>query len=505
MLDTDKAKWAEWIEALRTLIEHRVGLRVDGHREEDLVRSATKACARFGYAGPPELLNALSGAPDDAPVFEHLIADVTIGESHFFRDEAQMAFLQQELLPELVAARTNGSRTLRVWSAGASEGQELYSIAIMLDELLDDCSNWHLHLLGSDLNVQALRRAIDGHYSAWSLRGLSESRRRRYFDATESGRHRYRLKAHVRRMARFSYLNLAADEFPRIADDLHAMDLILCRNVFIYFDAARVREILQRMVATLAPGGVLLVGASDLVSPQIPGLKMEMRPGMSFYRKPTLAEPAAADTRSPRAPAARTHSRAHAATRAPSAPAAASSASSAPRAEARSDDLPAIVRTLERAQRWDEIARLADAQPERFAVDSQTALAASRAFGNLGQLDTALRWCESVLQRAQTDPDAHFLRALLLHEAGQTHDALQAFRRAIFLRPDFVLAHYQYALLQLNAGRRERGLRGLETVRRLLAAAPADRELQGAEHLSYGRLAQVIDNELSLHHDFRPE
>lgn len=499
MLDTDNA---DWVRKLRTLIERRVGLLVDEHREKDLIRSATRACEHFGYADPAALLRALSDAQDDAPVFEHLIADVTIGESHFFRDEAQMAFLQSEFLPGLIAERRGASRTLRVWSAGASAGQELYSIAIMLDELLDDREAWHLHLLGSDLNVQALRRAIDGYYSAWSLRGLSDTRRRRYFDAAETGGG-YRLKPQLRRMARFSYLNLAADEFPRIADDLHAMDLILCRNVFIYFDVARVREILQRMVATLAPSGVLLLGASDLVSPEIPGLKIVMRPGMCFYRKPTQAPvPASAPDRAPvRAPAAA--SRAHSGTRAATGASSARSASEA-RAPASRNDLLATVRTLERAQRWDEIARLAQEQPERLAAQTDSALAASRAFGNLGELDTALHWCEIVLQRAQTDPNAHFLRALLLHEAGRTDDALHAFRRAVFLQPDFVLAHYQYALLQLNTGRRERGLRSLETVRRLLAAAPADRELQGAEHLSYGRLAQVIDNELSLHHEYRP-
>ena len=79
--------------------------------------------------------------------------------------------------------------------------------------------------------------------------------------------------------------------------------------------------------------------------------------------------------------------------------------------------------------------------------------------------------------------------------------ALAAFRRALFLQPDFVLAHYQYGLLLLGSGRRERGLRSLQTVRRLIAHAPADRELQGAEHLSYGRMAQIIDNELSIHHE----
>lgn len=496
MLNTDKA---DWVQELRTLIERRVGLLVDEHREEDLIRSAANACARFGYADPAALLQALCAAPDDAPVFEHLIADVTIGESHFFRDEAQMDYLQHEFLPGLIAARSGTSQTLRIWSAGASEGQELYSIAIMLDELLDDPHTWHLHLVGTDLNCQALRRAIDGHYSAWGLRGLSESRRRRYFVADPSGRG-YQLKQPLRRMARFQYLNLAADEFPRMADDLHAMDLILCRNVFIYFDAARVREILQHIVATLAPGGVLLLGASDLLSPQVAGLKMMTRPCMSFYQKPALRPTPAADHKALPTPApARTHSGTRHAARV-SPPRAASSAP----ADTRSDDLSVVVQTLERAQRWDEIARLAERQPERFAEETRIALAASRAFGNLGQLDTALHWCENVLQRAQTDPDAHFLLALLLHEAGRTDEALQAFRRAVFLQPDFVLAHYQYALLQLNTGRRERGLRSLETVRKLLAAAPADRALQGAEHLSYGRLAQVIDNELSLHHEYRP-
>lgn len=498
-LDAGKA---DWMRELRSLIERRVGLRVDDHQRENLARSAVEACRRFGYADPAALLRALSAAPDDAPAFEHLIANVTIGESHFFRDRAQMAFLEQEFLPDLIARRQNSSRTLRVWSAAASEGQELYSIAIMLDELIDRPGDWNLHLLGTDLNVQALRKAIEGVYSSWSLRGLSEIRRRYYFDAT--GNHGvWQLKPLLRNRVRLAYLNLAADTYPSMLNDLHAMDLILCRNVFIYFDAARVREILQRIVATLAPGGVLLLGASDLVDPQIPGLDIEMRPGMCFYRKPSQQ----ASPRMP-TPSSRTHAGglltgSHRVTGSSSRSRPAAKTPPAAAAGRRTDFLAAL-RDHVAAQRWQEIAELAEREPDRIEKNREASLAVAQALGNLGQQDAALRWCERALPLAPTDPNAHFLHALLLQEAGQTEEALKAFRRALFLQPDFVLAHYQYALLQLGAGRREGGLRSLHNVRKLLAEAPAERALPGAEHMSCGRLAQIIDNELSLHHESRP-
>lgn len=500
-LDADKAGW---MHDLRSLIERRVGLRVADHQREQLARIVAEACGRFGYADPPELLRALSTAPDDAPVVEHLIANVTIGESHFFRDRAQMAFLEQEFLPDLIARRESSSRTLRIWSAAASEGQELYSVAIMLDELIDRPDDWNLHLLGTDLNVEALRRATEGVYSNWSLRGLSNIRRLHYFDST--GKHDTRqVKAWMRTRARFVYQNLAADTFPSMLNDLHAMDLVLCRNVFIYFDAVRVREILQRIVATLAPGGVLLLGASDLVNPQIPGLDIEMRPGMCFYRKPLQhASPQTPMPKRPNKPAApgwlgaARHAAGLSSGSRPVAKA------SRPAVADRHADFLATLQEQVAAQRWQEIAEFAERETDRFATSSEASLAVARALGNLGQQDAALRWCERALPLAATDPDAHFLHALLLQEASRVEEALKAFRRAIFLQPDFVLAHYQYALLQLGAGRREGGLRSLYNVRNLLAAAPADRALQGAEHMSCGRLAQIIDNELSLHHESRP-
>ncbi|TDV29226.1 CheR-type MCP methyltransferase [Paraburkholderia caballeronis] len=508
---------------LRMLIERRVGLVIHEHQIEALTRAANDTCRRFGHADLAALLAALSSASDSAPVFEHLVAQITVGESHFFRDDAQMAFLEREFLPGLIAARCAGSRTLRVWSAAASDGQELYSIAIMLRELIEHPEAWNLHLHGTDLNTEALQRATVGSYSPWSLRGLDETRRRLHFGPPGPDG-RIRLLPQVRNMARFSYLNLAADTFPSLLNELHAMDLILCRNVFIYFDAQRVREILRRLVDTLAPGGVLLLGASDLVDLHVPGLDTELRPGTCFYRKraagsadPGTRHPTPCVQRVSHAPAfapvrqppvfddATGAGRRSVAARPALTRAGTHALSAEPRpasaAAPRVDGSIANLRALEGGGRWQDIVAIAERDPAQLGAQAESALAAARAFGSVGRQDDAQRWCERALSLAPTDANAHFLHALLEQEAGHLERALAAFRRALFLQPDFVLAHYQYGLLLLGSGRRERGLRSLQTVRRLVAHAPADRELQGAEHLSYGRMAQIIDNELSIHHE----
>lgn len=423
----------DWMPRLRELIRERVGLVLAEHQWPDLARAAEEVALRFAYAGPARLAEALPGLPDQAPALEQLLACITVGESFFFRDEAQMNYLEQEWLPARLSH--SAARSLRIWSAASSEGQELYSIAMLLREQLPDPAGWHLHLLGTDINVAALQRAIAARYTAWSLRGLSPPRRLHHCEAPAPDGS-CRLLPALRSMARFSYLNLAAGAYPSLLGELHAMDLILCRNVFIYLDPARVRQILERMVATLAPGGVLLLGTSDLVDTQVAGLELQTRAGMCLYRKPLDAASA------PEPPASR---------------------ASAP-----------------------------DAPP-------LSALQRARALANQGRHQEALACCEEALALQPDEAQAHLLQALLHQEADQPEAALQAFRRALYLAPDLALAHYQQGLLMLRLGRREKGLKSLHNALAQLRREPAEKPVTGAEEISSERLASILAKELQIH------
>jgi chemotaxis protein methyltransferase CheR len=171
------------------------------------------------------------------------------------REAAQVAAFRKTILPDVVERRTNEHR-LRIWSAGCSTGEEVYTLAILLTEAgLAD--RWDISLIGTDVNRESLRVAREGQYPAWSFRATPEHVRDRYFESTGE---EWRLIERVRNMARFAWMNLGANPLLPPSND---MDVIMCRNVTIYFDELAAQRLYQALVGALAPGGWLVLGPSD--------------------------------------------------------------------------------------------------------------------------------------------------------------------------------------------------------------------------------------------------
>lgn len=251
-------------EQLCLLVRERTGIRILDHQMDTLRRTVADGLSRFGHGDAADYLAALRAARASSPEHEHLIAGITVGESYFFRDQAQMAWLREQWLPQLIAQRrAENNLSLRIWSAGSSDGQELYSLAMMLAEQLPDLEHWNLHLLGTDINAEALARALRGRYSEWSLRATPEAARKRHF--RQEKQRMWSISAALRGHVHFAYLNLREDSFPSMLSETNALDLILCRNVFIYFDPTIVAEVMRKFHTCLLPGGHLLLGASDLI------------------------------------------------------------------------------------------------------------------------------------------------------------------------------------------------------------------------------------------------
>ena len=253
---------------IRVLLAHRTGLKLD---EKDMDTLRDVVAARLAATGVAEaaycqLLEADSGASGDE--WKELVGRLTVGESYFFRDAGQFELLRHWILPELIEARKT-SRTLRLWSAGCSTGEEPYSLAILLDMLLPDPAGWDVSIIGTDVNRHAIHSARQGVFSAYALRSLNDDLiKARYF--IQRDRH-WILDEAIRARVRFEYGNLVADSFPVYSTQLHDMDLILCRNVFIYFDHEAIALVLPKLVNTLRLGGYLLTGHGELIG-QNPGL-----------------------------------------------------------------------------------------------------------------------------------------------------------------------------------------------------------------------------------------
>lgn len=238
---------------IEQLVHERTGLtrsRANASTREHLLRLAM---AREGVKDAMEYLALLEREPS---AFEELVSDLTVPESYFFRQPEDFALLRRHVLPALLNAR--GERDeLALWSAGCAAGEEAYSLAILLEqELLAARSQ----VLGTDISARALARAERAEYSRWALRATAPRDVERYFSA--HGRE-YRLVPRLRKRVRFQHHSLTARWYPRGSAAGRGFDLILCRNVLIYFDAATTRAVGERLAQSLEPLGWLFLGPSD--------------------------------------------------------------------------------------------------------------------------------------------------------------------------------------------------------------------------------------------------
>jgi chemotaxis protein methyltransferase CheR len=194
-----------------------------------------------------------------------IIDAITTNETLFFRDTAPFDLLRHKLVPEVLDRRREGiGSRLRIWSAACSTGQELYSIAIVLKELLGDPDRFGVRLVGTDISDEAVARASKGLYGALEVsRGLPDEMRARYF--VQRGDN-WQVRDEIRALASFKRLNLLQD-----FSALGRFDIIFCRNVAIYFNEADRRVLFGRLERALEPEGYLIIGAMEslnIVSPQ---------------------------------------------------------------------------------------------------------------------------------------------------------------------------------------------------------------------------------------------
>lgn len=215
--------------------------------------------------------------------WQRLANALTILETYFFRDKSQAALLRNWILPDLLR-RYSAQKRLHIWSAACSTGEEPYTIAIILYELLPNIEEWDITIVGTDINSVAIENARSARYRDWSFRGEEEGFRLRYFDKSDNG---WVLKNHIRSMVSFRVDNLLPDSsFDYLAND-KTVNLIICRNVFIYFDFASIAGVLKRFSHTLSEGGYLMTGHGEIFDHPIENFQVKIFPESVIYQKIT--------------------------------------------------------------------------------------------------------------------------------------------------------------------------------------------------------------------------
>ena len=268
--------------AVSEFVAQRIGLHFPPERWRDMERGLEAAAREFGLADAETCARALLASPLTHAQLEVLASHLTVGETYFFREKNSFAALEEHIFPELLRARRGAERRLRIWCAGCCTGEEPYSVAMLLDRLMPDAEAWNLSILGTDINPRFLKKAAEGVYGEWSFRDTPGWVRERYFTRRRDGR--YELQPRIRKRVMFSHLNLADDAYPSLVSNTNAMDVILCRNVLMYFTAEQARQAAANLRRALMSGGWLIVSPTETSNALFAPLSPVQFPGALLYR-----------------------------------------------------------------------------------------------------------------------------------------------------------------------------------------------------------------------------
>jgi chemotaxis protein methyltransferase CheR len=490
------------VSILAALIAERMGLSLPKDRWPDLAQALAKAAASLNYKDEQAFVAELVAGNFGQREIEAFARHLTIPETHFFRSPETYAMLQSKVLPELIAAQQTTGRRLRIWSAGCATGPEPFSLAILVSRLVPSLADWDVSILATDINPEGFAAARAAEYTQWSFRGTPSWVTNGYFTKTPQGR--YRLAPAIQDMVSFRYLNLVQDPFPSDCD------LILCRNVMMYFARETAVQVAEKLRHSLKEGGYLLVTASE-TSRDIQGSLTSLMMGGEIIYKKTPPEPAAA-------PSAR-----------PQGAAASSSHSAVPNQGNGSDRavrLDSAVRP--RTSRSDRIKKTEPAraeaphsessgtptaQPQRAGLrlerrayargetpteqparsgDAQAAATEARLLADRGDLQQALARCDTVLQGEKLNPSLYYLKASILQELGRPEEAEQALQSTLFLDGGFALARVMLGAIARSQSRTRDAAKHFREALELLEQMPSDSVLAETNGLTAGEMVETV-------------
>ena len=444
-------------------------------------------------AGAPDVTTYVARLRTDPAELDALVADITVGETYFFRDPQQFHVIREEILPVLLRDRVG--RPLRVWSAGCASGEEAYTLAILLAQLGRGSAD---QIIGTDISRPALVRAHRGEYGPWSLRTTPPQVTARYFEPSGKG---FALVHDIHGRVEFRYLNLAADTYPSLASGVWGMDLILCRNVLIYFDAETVERVAVRLLAGLTPDGWLVLGASDPpLTDLVPCEVVITAAGLAYRRSSRAVVHRGGGTRRPEPGDVRGIPTVGTVLPTPVGSPVMAEAAPAPdagRARAGSPTLRDAIRAYE-AREYPAATDAARHLTRADGADPVAWVILVRSLANAGDLEAAGRACAAGLDRCRTSAELAYLHGVLLAEAGRHTEGAGALRRALYLDRHLVVAHLALAAVLTRTGETDAARRALRNAARVLGGMSDADVVAASDGERAGRLVETVRAHLAL-------
>jgi chemotaxis protein methyltransferase CheR len=431
------------------------GLSFTSNRWNTFNKNLSAAGKELGFTNINEFIKLILSDTCSKNFQDTLINHLTVSETYFWREAQVYTALIENILPEIFDSKKNSDKTLRIWSAGCSTGEEPYSIAIALNRSFMELKDWNLSIMATDLNKNSLIKAKSGIYRSWSFRNSPSWLKPNYFHTNEN--QTFEIIPGMRNMITFSYDNLIESKYFIGQGRTRPFDIIFCRNVLMYFTDEWATRISQNLSRSLSKKGWLIVASCELSSQLFRELtpvnysgaivyrNIQNVPGSGSYNiRGKIIVPEIVASASPLNPDKSQDKQTY------------NQEISQLTAETKTlSDINKPVQDRETINPFTAFIKSVKdplSSPESSQNSFKQEIAAIRMLADKGQLAEALSECDVVLGTHKLEPGLYLLRASILQEMNLHDDAIKALKRAVYIEPDYIIGHFTLGNLYFMQG-----------------------------------------------------
>ncbi len=468
-------------------IREKLGMYFPERKHGELRLKLNELGKENGFKKTTDFINHLLQNINDQKQIELLASKLTVGETYFWRDRELFRVLEENIFPDLIREKEKTNKTIRIWSAGSSSGEEAYSVAILLKRLIPNIKQWNISILATDINIDSLNKAKKGVYTNWSFRSAPPWLKEKHFKVQNKSE--YVLDENIRRMVNFNYLNLAKDAYPSLTNNTNGMDIIFCRNVLMYFSLEDIIKITDKFYNCLVNQGILLTSPSESFQYISSRFRLKHTKNISFY----LRDPDKEST----VPQASSSSRLK------EKPVKVNTEKVVKKAPRREHSQKTTKSKLTKTPNYEDAVlyykqgnyQQASTILESLAngkISQQTHILMAKIKANQGQLLEALKDCKNALNINKLNPEVYYLIAMIEAETGEYEKAYESLKKSFYLDSHFIITNFTLGTLAQKLSKENEAKKYFQNAFDLIQEMNYEDIVPGSDGMTADRLKEII-------------
>lgn len=458
------------------VIEASFGFHFPEERWNILCQNLALAAGEFGFKNLDEFINWFLTVNLNKNQIETLAPFLVISETFFWREPKVFTVLTDIILPELVVAKKNNARNIRIWSAGCSTGEEAYSLAVALHKTIPNIKDWNIKILATDINQKALKKATAGIYTKWSFRNCPSWLISKYFHY--QGNETYEILPEIKNMVTFVNLNLIKDIYPSSENDIFEIDMIFCRNVLMYLTDKWFNKILQNFYHSLVPNGWFVVSSCELSSQNFLYFEPVNFSGTVLYKKSNNKFSSSIKIISPDLDHDLCFPKI-----------VNKQVSSEPPLDNQSQDQNTSTTLNDLNEKQPIYVRSAYTE---ITTKTATIISKIRLLADQSYLDQALSLCNEGIAADKLSISLYYLRAAILQEINKPSEAIESLKQSIYVDQNFIMGHFALGNLFIQQGKSKIANKYFKNVIDLLETFNDNDILPESDGLSVKYIREII-------------